>query len=203
MTSTARGYDAVLCDIDGVIRHWPASEELDRAHGLAPGSLAAAAFAPERLHPVITGRSTDQEWRVAVAADLAVSCGSAERARAAVAAWSEVLPRVEQEVVDLLALARREATVALLSNATDRLERDLARQGLDGLADFVVNTSKEGVAKPDPRIYLIAAERVGAPVERCLFVDDTAANVTAARAVGMTAVHYRRSADLRAALALG
>ncbi|MFF4432765.1 HAD-IA family hydrolase [Streptomyces sp. NPDC001513] len=46
----------------------------------------------------------------------------------------------------------------------------------------------------------MAAERVGAPVRRCLFIDDTADNVVAARAVGMTAVHYRRIEDLEDAL---
>ncbi|MEU9372096.1 HAD-IA family hydrolase [Streptomyces avermitilis] len=38
-----------------------------------------------------------------------------------------------------------------------------------------------GVAKPDPRVYRIASERVGASAERCLFIDETEANVTAAR----------------------
>ncbi|MEU7067283.1 HAD-IA family hydrolase [Streptomyces sp. NPDC046161] len=58
------------------------------------------------------------------------------------------------------------------------------------LADAVVNTARIAVAKPDPRVYLIAAERVGAPAHRCLFIEDAAANVTAAREVGMPALHY-------------
>jgi putative hydrolase of the HAD superfamily len=117
-----------------------------------------------------------------------------------VGSWSDLVPRVDHDVVTLLARVREVAAVALVSNATTRLESDLARQGLDDLADAVVNTSRIGVAKPDPRVYLIAAERVGAPVHRCLFVDDTLANVTAARDVGMTAVHYRRIEDLQDAL---
>lgn len=197
---TVLPYDAVLCDIDGVLRHWPASDELDHAHGLPAGTLAAAAFAPSRLHSAITGVITDEQWRSAVAAELAGTCGSLDRARTVVTAWSDVVPRIDQEVVDLLTRAREVATVALVSNATTRLERDLARHGLDDLVDAVVNTARIGVAKPDPRVYLIAAERAGAPVHRCLFVDDTAANVTAAREVGMTALHYRRLEDLRDAL---
>ncbi|WP_330457962.1 HAD-IA family hydrolase [Streptomyces sp. NBC_00820] len=196
-------HDAVLCDIDGVLRHWPAADALERAHGLPAGALAAAAFAPERLHPAITGKVTDEQWRAAVAAELARRCGSRERARAAVTAWSELVPAVDDEVVALLGQARDVASVsvALVSNATTRLERDLARQGLADLADLVVNTARIGIAKPDPRVYRIAAERIGAPAERCLFVDDTAANVVAAREAGMTAVHYRRIDDLRRALA--
>ncbi|MFF3721723.1 HAD family hydrolase [Streptomyces erythrochromogenes] len=80
---------------------------------------------------------------------------------------------VDQEVVALLRAVREVAPVALVSNATTRLERDLDRQGLAGLADRVVNTARIGVAKPDPRVYRIAAERLGVAIERCLFVDDT------------------------------
>ncbi|MFG2335120.1 HAD family hydrolase [Streptomyces yangpuensis] len=148
---TARPYDAVLGDIDGVIRHWPAADALERANGLRPGALAAAAFAPGRLQPAVTGRITDEQWRDAVAAGLTETCGSRERALAAVRAWSELVPAVDQEVVTLLRDLREVASVALVSNATTRLEQDLERQGLAGLADCVVNSARIGLAKPDPR----------------------------------------------------
>ncbi|MGW7365885.1 hypothetical protein ACWGI8_21200 [Streptomyces sp. NPDC054841] len=73
-------YDAVLCDVDGVLRHWPAADTLEQAHGLPVGALAGAAFAPARLQPAITGEITDEQWRSAVAADLADRCGSKDRA---------------------------------------------------------------------------------------------------------------------------
>jgi putative hydrolase of the HAD superfamily len=193
-------YDAVLCDIDGVLRHWPAADALEQAHGLPVGALATAAFAPARLHRAITGEVTDEQWRLAVAADLADSHGSQDRAHAAVTAWSDLVPVVDQEVVTLLRQVRKVASLALVSNATTRLEWDLARQGLADLAHTVVNTARIGVAKPDPRVYHIAAERLGATTDRCLFIDDTAANVTAARQVGMAAIHYRQLEDLRLAL---
>ncbi|GAA3653607.1 HAD family hydrolase [Streptomyces fenghuangensis] len=193
-------YDAVLCDIDGVLRHWPAADPLEQAHGLPAGALAAAAFVPARLHPAITGEITDEQWRSEVADDLADRYGSPERAHAVVAAWSEVAPAVDQQVVALLGQVRKIVPIALVTNATTRLERDLARQGLSDLATTVVNTARIGVAKPDPRVYRIAAERLGAHVGRCLFIDDTEGNVTAARETGMTALHYRRFGDLRRAL---
>ncbi|MGW7365886.1 HAD-IA family hydrolase [Streptomyces sp. NPDC054841] len=119
---------------------------------------------------------------------------------AAVSAWSHLVPVVDQEVVALLRQVRKVASVALLSNATTRLEQDLARQGLADLADTVVNTARVGIAKPDPRVYHIAAEHLGAAINRCLFIDDTEANVVAAREAGMTALHYRQLDDLRLAL---
>ncbi|GAA3507632.1 FMN phosphatase YigB (HAD superfamily) [Streptosporangium album] len=57
-----------------------------------------------------------------------------------------------------------------------------------------------GMAKPDRRIYELAAERAGVAPERCLFVDDRLENVEAARALAMTGVHYRSVEDLAAVL---
>lgn len=57
--------------------------------------------------------------------------------------------------------------------------------------DALVMSGEVGVRKPDPEIYLLAAERVGVEPERCVFVDDITANVKGAEAVGMTAVHHR------------
>ncbi|MFK0102696.1 HAD-IA family hydrolase [Streptomyces sp. NPDC091040] len=195
-----QAYDAVLCDIDGVLRHWPAADALEQAHGLPLGALAAAAFDPARLHPAITGKITDEEWRSAAADDLTDAHGSRERALAAVAAWSDLLPIVDQEVAALLRQTRKVAPVALVSNATTRLEWDLERQGLADLAETLVNTARVGVAKPDPEVYRFAAERCGVEASRCLFIDDTAANVTAAREMGMPALHYRQIEDLQQAL---
>jgi len=198
---TVRPYDAVLCDIDGVVRHWPPGDAIELACGLPADSIAGAHFSPSRLNPAITGKITDEQWRSAVASDLAARCGSADRARRAVQAWSMLEPRNDAEVVSLLAQARAVVTVALVSNATTRLEQDLARHELSGLAHVVVSSARIGVAKPDPGFYLVAAQQVGVPLNRCLFVDDTPINVAAASELGMIAVHYRRSEDLRAALA--
>ncbi|WP_033213582.1 HAD family hydrolase [Kitasatospora phosalacinea] len=195
-----RRVGAVLCDLDGVLRIWADLADVDLAHGFAPGTVAGAAFRPERLLPVVTGLVGDGEWRALVAGDLAAGCGSVERARAAVAAWGRQPSRVDREVLALLAEARRSVPVVLVSNGTDRLESDLAALGLDAAVDAVVNSARVGAAKPDPRIYLAAAERAGTPVERCLFVDDTAGHVAAAAALGMHGHHHRGADGLRAAL---
>jgi putative hydrolase of the HAD superfamily len=200
-TMSSLPYDAVLCDIDGVLRHWPPADDIERAHGFLPGSVADAAFTPCRLRPAITGEITDEQWRYAVAMDLAESCGSADRAHALVTAWSNLVPRVDHEVVSLLGQAREVVTVALVSNATTRLERDLAKQELDEVADVVINSARIGLAKPDPRVYILAAHRAGASPDRCLFVDDTAANVVAARELGMSALHYQQLEGFRCLLA--
>jgi putative hydrolase of the HAD superfamily len=195
-------FDAVLCDLDGVVRLWgDGMEQLDAAYGLPTGTLAAHAFAPYRLRPAIIGQVTDEEWRESVAYDLATPCGSLARARRLVGEWSSLVGEVDHTVLGLLATARRYVPVALVSNATTRLEHDLATLGLLDTVDAVINTARLGFCKPDVRVMRHAAERVGASPERCLFVDDSAENVEAARTLGMTGVLYRSAVDLRTALA--
>jgi putative hydrolase of the HAD superfamily len=60
---------------------------------------------------------------------------------------------------------------------------------LDELFDAVIDSSEEGVRKPDPAIFLTALERVGvADPTRAIFLDDFPGNVAAAEAMGMRGI---------------
>jgi epoxide hydrolase-like predicted phosphatase len=63
------------------------------------------------------------------------------------------------------------------------------------LFDEVVISAEVGLHKPQPEIYLLAAERLGVRPEDCVFVDDLRENCAGAEAVGMTAVLHRESAE--------
>jgi 2-haloacid dehalogenase len=65
------------------------------------------------------------------------------------------------------------------------------------LLDHVVVSGTEGIAKPDRRIYDIAAERSGIPHTRLVFVDDKPANVESAEALGMRGVVFTGADALR------
>lgn len=190
-------FDAVLCDLDGVLRRWPPMADLEQVYGVPPGTLASVAFAPARLTPAITGRCTDEQWRAAVTADLAAHT---DRAAELVAAWSASVGEIDPEVADILRTARQHGPVVIVTNATTRLASDVARLGLAGQVDAIVNSARVGAAKPDPAIYEAAAERAGVPPHRCLFVDDSVENTDAACALGMTAHHFTGAPGLRAVL---
>ena len=51
--------------------------------------------------------------------------------------------------------------------------------------DMVVESSIEGIRKPDPAIYRIACERLGVEPSSCVFLDDLGINLKPARAMGM------------------
>ena len=197
-----RAYDAVLCDLDGVIRFYDMSEveQLERAAGLPGGSTAEIAFAPETDLPLMLGRIGKEQWVESIARGLADRVPW-ERGHAIGTALAEAKFSADAAVVDLLRRARVHLHVALVTNATPWLDDDLALLGIADLAHDVVSSALVGIAKPDRRIYEIAVERAGVPAERCLFVDDRKENVDAAVALGMAGVHYRGPDDLREALA--
>ena len=56
------------------------------------------------------------------------------------------------------------------------------------LFDVIVESSVEGVRKPNPRIYEIACNRMGVVPDGCVFLDDLGINLKPAKALGMTTI---------------
>lgn len=196
-------FDAVLCDVDNVIRRYDSTglHAQERAAGLAEGTTTKVAFAPEVVDPVVLGRIDLQEWVRSIAEGLSGLVAEEPMAWELGTALVESPFSADETVVALLRRARTRLPLVLVSNATLRLEDDLTALGLADLADDVVNSARVGLAKPDPRIYRLAADLAGVRPDRCLFVDDNEENVTAAVALGMRGVHFRDSTDLERALA--
>lgn len=75
---------------------------------------------------------------------------------------------------------------------------------VDEIFEEIVDSAFVGCRKPEPRIYELTLERVGAPAANCLFIDDLAVNCEGAEAAGMKAVHFRDNGqaigEIRAAL---
>ena len=197
-----RPFDAVLCDIDGVIRFYDTDvvSQLEKRVGLLAGTTAAIGFAPENDLPLLLGQITREQWAESIFQGLPSDVPRAE-AQMLATAFTEAESRIDDVVVRLLRRVRSRCPVVLVSNATVWLDEDLELLGLRDLADDVVNSSLVGVAKPDRRIYEIAAERAGVPTDRCLFVDDREENTMAAAELGMMTVLYRDAAGLEEALA--
>jgi putative hydrolase of the HAD superfamily len=63
---------------------------------------------------------------------------------------------------------------------------------VDEIFEVIVDSGFVGCRKPESEIYELTLERLGGiSAEECLFIDDTDVNCDAARALGMSAVHYR------------
>ncbi|MFM6852866.1 MAG: HAD-IA family hydrolase [Sphingopyxis sp.] len=66
----------------------------------------------------------------------------------------------------------------------------------DHFRDAIIS-GREGLIKPDPAIYRLALARFGLNAADALFIDDVAANVASARAVGIDTHHFHNAAALR------
>jgi 2-haloacid dehalogenase len=70
--------------------------------------------------------------------------------------------------------------------------------------DGYVISGLEGMAKPDPRIFQLLLRRYRLAPAATVFIDDSPANIGAARGQGMTALRYTSAGELRGQLrALG
>jgi putative hydrolase of the HAD superfamily len=56
------------------------------------------------------------------------------------------------------------------------------------LFDAVIESSKIGIRKPDPRIYMMMCEKLGVAPAGCVYLDDLGGNLKPARAMGMTTI---------------
>jgi putative hydrolase of the HAD superfamily len=59
---------------------------------------------------------------------------------------------------------------------------------LPDLFDVVIESSLEGVRKPDPRAYDLACERMDVGPDEVVFLDDLGINLKPAKAMGMTTI---------------
>lgn len=90
------------------------------------------------------------------------------------------------EVLD--ELRRRGYRLGLISVCSEEVPQLWEHTELASRIDEPVFSCSVGVAKPDPRIYRIAAERLGVEPGDCLFVDDQPGFVEGARTAGMNAL---------------
>ncbi len=104
--------------------------------------------------------------------------------------------RVDSELVDFLRAARQTVRVGLISNAWSDLRAWITGRGFVDAFDALVISAEAGVMKPDPGIYRLALEKLGAAPQEAVFVDDMPANVEGARAVGMQAFTFTTTKEV-------
>ena len=64
----------------------------------------------------------------------------------------------------------------------------------------LVISGEVGLVKPDPAIFELLLQRVGRPVQDCLFIDDNLPNIETARSMGFQTVHFKSPEGLREVL---
>ena len=126
----------------------------------------------------------------------------------------EVLPLLSGELrprmVEALRLAKtRYANACITNNVRTGQGPSMARSSekassmadVMALFDHVIESSKEGVRKPNPRIYEMACERTGVTPHEVLYLDDLGINLKPAKAMGMTTIKVLNETQTLAELA--
>jgi FMN phosphatase YigB (HAD superfamily) len=188
--------DALLVDLGNVLVRLHIGRFLRRLHEVAPDAARAGRevfFAEAAYHRFARGEIHALEFHAAVEAQL----GRPWPFAAFVEAWCDVFSENDASVAAVRRM-RAVRPVYLLSN-TDELHWGAIRGRSAWCAEFSgLHLSFEiGLEKPDPRFFTGFLERQGLCAGRCLFVDDLAENVAAARAVGIPAVRHERPDTLQ------
>jgi epoxide hydrolase-like predicted phosphatase len=187
-------YDAALFDFGGVLTTpvWDSFAAYCRSEGLEPDAIRTLfSEDPEalaELRRLEIGTATEAEFEASFGRRL----GLANPAGLIDSLFEGMAP-IEEMLAAVRALRRGELRTGLVSNSwsTGHYDRELLAE----LFDAILISGELGMHKPQPEIYLLAAERVGAEPRGCLFVDDLRENCEGAEAVGMTAIRHRDPAE--------
>ena len=96
----------------------------------------------------------------------------------------EILPGV----VDVLERLKRQNYPLALGSASKNAKPILEKVGLLSFFNAVVDGNDAVKAKPDPQVFLIAAERIGVSPLECVVFEDAQAGIQAANAAGMLSI---------------
>ncbi len=188
MPSPHRSIDAVIFDMDGVLLD---SEPL---HHLTVNELLAEEGARLELADYLgyVGTTLEDTWSDLVRRFGLVKPFAYYRDR-----YDAEILRHYRESAELLPgaawlveeLSRRGELLAVASSSrTEWVYACLAKLGLLGKFAVIVTGDMVTRGKPDPQIYLMAAERLGINPERCLAIEDAPKGVQSAHRAGMLVV---------------
>ncbi|WP_439601613.1 HAD-IA family hydrolase [Devosia sp.] len=194
----------LMMDVDGVLVSGRPSDgrhlfaELEADLGLSPDRLRQTFFTPF-WEAIVTGREGLTERLTPVLAEIAPKV-SAERL---IAYWFENDSRVDQAVLSAVKRYRDRGLPVFLATNQEHLRADyLMRQvGLGAHVDGIIYSAALGHRKPSTEFFERAAAIAAAAPEDIVLVDDTLANVEAARQAGWSAVHWTGNGSLDEELA--
>lgn len=177
----------VILDIGGVLEFTPETGWVQRWEArleLPPGTVH------ERMgdvwHAARIGELGEPEVHEQVAARLGLAAPEVEAFMADL--WAEYVGTANEELIAYVRGLRGRCRLGILSNSiVGARERETALYGYDELVEQILYSHETGVEKPDPRAFETACARMGVSPRDCLFVDDLAVNVEAARQAGMQA----------------
>lgn len=192
---------AVVFDIGGVLERvdddaWPEVwiNRWERRMDLPAGHLIAALAEHAPAGDLVTGGMSEAQMRAMYAGALGLDEQQADEMMAEL--WEAYCGELDVELRDFAASLRPAYTTAILSNSADGARREEQRRyGFEQLVDVIIYSHEVGLAKPNPAVFRLTEQRLGAQPHEIVFLDDQDRHVEAARRAGWQAVLHRSTAE--------
>lgn len=187
---------AVIWDLGGVLvrtEDHTARQALATRLGLERLALEDLVFGGDSGHAAQSGRVTLAEHWLNVMRQVSLTQADLPAFQAEFFGGD----RVDYALIDYIRSLRSRYKVGLLSNAFSDLRSLMTEWKFADAFDDLVISAEVGMMKPDPSIYALAVERLGAVPGSAVFIDDFVRNTTAAQNAGLHAIHFRSPAQAR------
>lgn len=177
--TTKSGVNFIFFDINGCLVRFfhRAFTAIAEDTGLSPDIIESVFW--QHNDAVCTGEMSIPEFNKVFAKELSLD---------AIDWQSYYLNAVEPitEMHDLVSWASQNYRIGLFSNIGSGFIEDMKKHQLipDVAFDTIVDSSKVGLIKPDPKVYEIAEAMAGVAGDQILLIDDTRANLSPARSAG-------------------
>lgn len=190
----------ILSDLDGVIRHYPLerNSKIEKKYNLPEGIILKTAFEKENLNKVVCGKTSDEDWRQSIELNLA-KISNSETAKLAMQEWNDFSGIVDHRYLDYLKTQFANIPVAVLTNGTSRLKKDLAVLEIENNFYKIFNSADVGYCKPDIKIFEHILTELKCNAEEILFIDDSLSHVESAKSLGFHAHHYKSLNEFKTA----
>ncbi len=190
---------AVYFDLGGVIvrtEYQAPREHLAERLNLTYEDLSKIVFESESARKASLGEiSTDEHWE-AVARRLKQPVTEAPSIRTEFFAGDVV----DRGLLSYIRTLRPGIKTGVISNAWPDLRDYIVENKFDDAFDNLIISAEVGVMKPDLKIYQLALKQFSVRADESAFVDDSAANVQAARSLGMHAILFQDSPQIQTEL---
>jgi HAD superfamily hydrolase (TIGR01509 family) len=190
---------AVLWDLDGTLVdseefHWQSWRDTMRPEGVEltyAQFLASFGQRNDRIVPAWLGAEVDAARMQRIGEEK-----EAEYRRLAEVRGLTPLPGAREWLAALRAAGWKQSIAS--SAPRVNVEMMLRVAGLERSLDAIVSAEDVTIGKPDPQVFLRAAEKLGVPASRCVVVEDAAAGIEGARRAGMRSVGVTKNGVLPA-----
>jgi putative hydrolase of the HAD superfamily len=140
---------------------------------------------PERTLGTSGSLEADIRALLALAGRTVSDAALRELAALEYATWRSGVELYPDSLPTLRELRRRGVRSAIVSNCSYEAGAVVRELGIDQVVDTVILSCEVGLAKPEPAIFRLALDRLGAAADQAVLVDDRPENVESAEQLGL------------------